>query len=335
MRPELLTEFATEKYVEKDEESADDYEAEGSTELEVCAQYCRACTVSVQRLFHVRSLGHVCKQAMTEGNEVFPLDLIEELAQDDDSEVRQIVAEQLGTLAEAIKQTRGRQEEDVATGLLCVAFLLVEDDIEQVVTAAEAAVATVASLLDPASEGQEVLLTQMANLITGEEEEIRLSGAKIVGTLAAVLGPGGAKENLVPLLEALTQDESFRVREVAVHAVVLVAQVMEDAEAEQSVLPFFFSLLRDPVWAVRKACAEELVMLAKCVSREVFVELASAIFEPMANDVSYQVGWGRMATTSNTILSQVSGCIYTVSHFHRGATFSLLPPRSRSNQPQK
>lgn len=286
--PEVLQFANSEKFVEELDTSADYYDVDGLTELELCAQYCRACTVSVQRLFHVRSLGEVCKQAMSVGDEAFPLDLIEDLAQDDDSEVRQNVAEQLGTLAEALKTARHRQEEDVATGLLYVAFLLVEDDVDGVVTAAESALVTVATLMDTA-EGQELLLTQIGNLSTGEEEEIRVSCGKIVGALASVLGPNAAKEHLVPMLGVLTNDEALHVREVTVRAIVQVAEVLNGDDAEEMLIPLFCSLVRDSVWSVRKVCADNLVALTKCASRHVFVELATDLFVSLANDVSFQV----------------------------------------------
>ena len=286
--PEVLQFANSERFVEELDTSADYYETDGLTELELCAQYCRACTVSVQRLFHVRSLGEVCKQAMSEGDVSFPLDLIEDLAQDDDSEVRQIVAEQLGTLAEALKETRHLQQEGVATGLLYVAFLLVEDDVDGVVTAAESAVATVATLMDTAEE-QEVMLMQIANLSTGEEEEIRVSGAKLVGSLASMLGPHAAREHLSSMIGVLVTDEALHVREVTAHTILQVAEVMDNDEAEETLIPLFCALARDSVWSVRKVCAENLVSLSKCVSREVFVDLAMDLFESLANDVSFQV----------------------------------------------
>ena len=286
--PGDLLSFANEKYVEETETAAEDYAAEGLTDLEVCAQYCRACTVSVQRLFHVRSLGEVCREAMRTGNEAFPLDLIEELAQDDDSEVRQMVAEQLGILGEALQEARCREEDDVAAGLLCVAFLLVEDDVDGVVSAAEAAVAPVAALLE-GDEGRELVLTQIANLSTGEEEEIRMSGAKIIGSLAATLGAETAARRLAPLLIDLGKDETLQIREAAVHSITRVGETMRHEEFEDILAPSFCELTRDGVWTVRKACAEEITALSKCVSSETFTELAPELFEPMANDVSFQV----------------------------------------------
>ena len=200
-----------EKYVDEAKSAADEYAADGLTELELCAQYCRSCTVSVQRHFHVRSLGDVCRRAMRVGEETFPLDLVEELAQDDDGDVRQLVAEQLGVLADALRESRTRQEDEVYTGLLCVAFLLVEDDVDGVVSAAEHAVASVAGLLE-GHDARELLLTQIANLATCEEEEIRVSGARILGSLAKVLGPEVFASRLAPLLVTLAGDDQFQVR---------------------------------------------------------------------------------------------------------------------------
>ena len=187
--PELL-QFATERYVEA-EASAVDLETDGLTDLQLCAQYCRECTVSVQRMFHVRSLGRVCADALRVGAEPFPLDLLEDLAQDDDSEVRQSVAEQLGVLTNAIKISRRKQEDDLALGLLNVAFLLVEDDSDGVVAAAEDATATVATLCTTGEE-RAFLISRVEELCRCEEEEIRISGSKIAGELAEVLGAIGA-----------------------------------------------------------------------------------------------------------------------------------------------
>jgi serine/threonine-protein phosphatase 4 regulatory subunit 1 len=285
--PKDLKEFVSEKYVEVDT-SADDYDAVGLTELELCEQYCRACTVSVQRLFHVKSLGMVCTRALSTGNEAFPLDLVETLAQDDDSEVRQIVAEQLGVFIEALKTARREQETDVATGLLYVAFLLVEDDADGVVEAAEVAVSTVATVLDR-EEDVELLLTLLANLAKGQEEEIRVSAAKICGGLARVVGGGVSEQTLAPILRTIASDEALQAREAAARAIVKVAEVMDDAIAEDALLPSFKKLAKDAIWSVRRACAENLVELSKCFSRETFVKVAHDLFEPLANDVSFQV----------------------------------------------
>ena len=277
-----------EKYVDEAKSAADEYAADGLTELELCAQYCRSCTVSVQRHFHVRSLGEVCTRAMRIGEETFPLDLVEELAQDDDGDVRQLVAEQLGVLAEALRESRTRQEDEVYTGLLCVAFLLVEDDVDGVVSAAEDAVASVAGLLE-GHGARELLLTQIANLATCEEEEIRVSGAKILGSLAAVLGPEESASKLAPLLVTLAGDEQFQIREATTRAVAAVGAAARNEDAEATLEPAFRALARDDVWSVRRAVAETLTSMSACLSSAAFEALVTDLFEPLANDVSYQV----------------------------------------------
>ena len=277
-----------EKYVDEAKSAADEYAADGLTELELCAQYCRSCTVSVQRHFHVRSLGDVCRRAMRVGEETFPLDLVEELAQDDDGDVRQLVAEQLGVLAEALRESRARQEDEVYTGLLCVAFLLVEDDVDGVVSAAEDAVASVAGLLE-GHDARELLLTQIANLATCEEEEIRVSGAKILGSLAAVLGPEVSASRLAPLLVTLAGDEQFQIREATTRAVAAVGAAARNEDAESTFETAFRALARDDVWSVRRAVAETLTSMSACLSSGAFEALVADLFEPLANDVSYQV----------------------------------------------
>ena len=277
-----------EKYVDEAKSAADEYAADGLTELELCAQYCRSCTVSVQRHFHVRSLGDVCRRAMRVGEETFPLDLVEELAQDDDGDVRQLVAEQLGVLADALRESRTRQEDEVYTGLLCVAFLLVEDDVDGVVSAAEDAVASVAGLLE-GHDARELLLTQIANLATCEEEEIRVSGARILGSLAKVLGPEVFASRLAPLLVTLAGDDQFQVREATARAVAAVGAAARNEDAEATLVSAFRALARDDVWSVRRAVAETLVSMSACVTSGAFEALVADLFESLANDVSYQV----------------------------------------------
>lgn len=281
----------SEKYVDDDDETkttAADYATDGLTELELCAQYCRSCTVSVQRHFHVRSLGEVCGRAMRAGEELFPLDLVEDLAQDDDGDVRQMVAKQLGALAEALRESHTRQEDDVYTGLLCVAFLLVEDDVDGVVSAAETAVASVAGLLDT-HDARELLLTQIANLATCEEEEIRVSGANIIGSLAPMLGPDVSSTKLAPLLVTLAEDDQFQIREAATRAVAAVGAAMRNEDVEATLAPVFRQFARDDVWSVRRAVGQTLTKMASCLTPNAFDELVGDVFEPMANDVSYQV----------------------------------------------
>ena len=289
--PELL-QFATERFVEA-EASVEDLETDGLTDLQLCAQYCRDCTVSVQRLFHVRSLGRVCADALRVGAEPFPLDLLEDLAQDDDSEVRQSVAEQLVVLTDAVKKSRKSQDDDVALGLLNVAFLLVEDDSDGVVAAAEDATATVATICTTGDE-RASLMSRVETLCKCEEEEIRVSGSKIAGTLAEVLGAETTASTLAPLLKELSRDEALQVREATVRATVRAGESMRGTDAALRAFDIFRTLASDPVWSVRKACADSLVGLSKSVGRDAFAAFAQEVFETLANDVSLQVRTGML-----------------------------------------
>ena len=274
--PELL-QFATERYVEA-EASAVDLETDGLTDLQLCAQYCRECTVSVQRMFHVRSLGRVCADALRVGAEPFPLDLLEDLAQDDDSEVRQSVAEQLGVLTNAIKISRRKQEDDLALGLLNVAFLLVEDDSDGVVAAAEDATATVATLCTTGEE-RAFLISRVEELCRCEEEEIRISGSKIAGELAEVLGAETTASTLAPLLTELSKDDALQVREATVRATVRAGETLRGTDAVIQLFDIFSSLANDPVWSVRKACADSLVGLSKSVGQDAFAAFAQELLK--------------------------------------------------------
>ena len=195
-----------------------------------------------------------------------PPELVAQLAQDDDGEVRAAAAGALPGLATAAASLPEPRSAALALVLLDAAFELVEDDVEAVVAAAEAALPALATALlrpegDPAT-AVGALGEPLARLAASEEEEVRASAARLAGALAAPLGPALAASHMLPLASAAAEDASFRVRKAAAGALALLAPALggstERRAAAERCLSTLDALSHDSVWTVRKAAAEAL-----------------------------------------------------------------------------
>jgi hypothetical protein len=175
--------------------------------------------------------------------------------------VRAATADALPALAAAAARLPEPRCAALALTLLDAAFSLVEDDVEAVVSAAEAALPALVPLVRPAAEPDTAvaaLVEPLSRLARAEEEEVRASAARLAGALAAPLGRALALAHLLPLALSAAEDASFRVRKAAAGALAALAPVAGAGSAEARVLPALASLTRDAVWTVRKAAAEAL-----------------------------------------------------------------------------
>ena len=174
----LDTVLELERFVDVDDDRAvlaDDYsnDVPGSSELDLTSKYCRDCHVASQRLYHVAALSRVCERTLEDDVGAFPIDLIAELAEDDDDDVRRSVAEQLDRFAACVGRLSERLDHVCAIKLLGVTFMLIEDDREEVVSAAEQTCGAVASLLSPEKQ-RSLLLPTLKSFSESDEEEIRM-----------------------------------------------------------------------------------------------------------------------------------------------------------------
>jgi serine/threonine-protein phosphatase 4 regulatory subunit 1 len=122
-----------------------------------------------------------------------------------------------------------------------------------------------------------------------DEEEIRMSAAKVLGRLAAVVGVEMTKSDLLPSLLNLASDAEYRVREAVASALSDTFEILDANDTLESTLPTFARLSRDSVWAVRATCAKHVVQLVRAVPTDRMLDVASETFEPLANDVSFKV----------------------------------------------
>jgi len=194
-----------------------------------------------------------------------PPELVAVLVQEDDWEVRCALAELLPGLGAATAQLAACHEAkagELAVTLLDAAFALVEDDVEAVVGAAEAALPALAGLTQPLTDpatAAAALAEPLARLAASEEEEVRTSAARLAGSLAAPLGMLLADAHLLPLALCAAGDPSFRVRKAACAALAELAPVCGRGAASARLLPALLALSADAVWTVRKAATDVLV----------------------------------------------------------------------------
>lgn len=278
-----------EKFVDVDETVlADDYtdDVAGSSELEITAKYCRDCHVTTQRLYHVAALSRVC--ASLEDEHSFPIDLITELAEDDDNDVRRSIAMQIDAFASCLMRLSDKLDQFNAIKLLGVMFMLVEDDCDEVIQAAEHSCSAVAVLLSREKQ-RSLLLSTLHTFGESEEEEIRMSAARIFGSLSRVLGEEITKSDVLPNLLKLTADKEFQVRQAVASALCETIEALDGNDALCLVLPAFLRLSKDHVWAVRAACAKHIVKLIRAIPQDQVLAIASETFEQLANDVSFNV----------------------------------------------
>ena len=196
-----------------------------------------------------------------------PPELVVLLAGDNDGDVRAALVQQLPDLGTACARLAAdgaheAEADELAVTLLETALGLVEDDVEAVVSAAEAAIPALAPLFRPQSEPETAAVAvcdPLSLLAASEEEEVRVSACRVAGALAQPLGSLLCDEHLVQLVIQASTDSSFRVRKASAVALVEMASHCSSAAATERILPALLALSADPVWTVRKAATDVLV----------------------------------------------------------------------------
>ena len=237
-----------------------------------------------------------------------PSELVVLLSQDNDGDVRAALVEQLPELGAACARlaSTGAHEADadeLAVTLLDTALALVEDDVEAVVTAAEAAVPALAPLFRPDSEPEtaaSAVCDPLVRLAASEEEEVRVSACRIAGSLAQPLGRELCDAHLVDVVIRAAEDVSFRVRKTAAVAMATIAQQCGRTAASERILPSLLALSADPVWTVRKVVAEVLVegVTAAAASPSDAADQLHSAFTRLCDDDDGPGPWVRHAALS-------------------------------------
>ena len=186
-------------------------------------------------------------------------------------------------------ESRTRQEDEVYTGLLCVAFLLVEDDVDGVVSAAERRGLRRRSPRGPRRARVPADADRQPRDVRGDP---RLRGADTSARAAKVLGPevfasGDSRRCSSRSPGTISSRFERRPRARSPRSAAAGTRIAEATLVSGG--GFSRGLARDDVWSVRRAVAETLVSMSACVTSGAFEALVADLFESLANDVSYQV----------------------------------------------
>lgn len=189
--------------------------------------------------------------------------LMLDVAMDDDADLRQIAAEQIGFTGPLCAEKWGATDEGAGQQLLefvDILTQLLEDEFEEVQMAAEQALGALVPLLSRA-EAEARVLSRLERLIESEEEEVRLSAARVLAQVGVGVEEGMCQYLVLPMLAELSEDAGFRVRKAAaVSTLKLLGSTRADM-IEETVLPVFKRLAEDDAWSVRATCVEALPVL--------------------------------------------------------------------------
>jgi len=254
------------------EDPEEDFD-EGVGPLEAIALRARGGTRKQKERF-LRGLAAAVGGASGEDCQDVLCPLVLDIAMDDDADLRQIVAEQIG-LAGPLCAAKwggagGGEGGDGGGGgggggqqlleFVDILTQLLEDEFEEVQVAAGQALGALVPLLSRA-EVEARVLSRAEKLMGSEEEEVRLSAARALSLVGAHVDDGTCQYLVLPMLADLSEDPEFRVRKAAAMSTVnMIGSVRADV-IEETVLPMFERLAADEAWSVRANCAESLSSL--------------------------------------------------------------------------
>eukprot|EP00163_Fabomonas_tropica_P033672 TRINITY_DN8953_c0_g1_i1.p1 TRINITY_DN8953_c0_g1~~TRINITY_DN8953_c0_g1_i1.p1 ORF type:complete len:652 (+),score=113.34 TRINITY_DN8953_c0_g1_i1:332-2287(+) len=255
------------------------------TDLERFTRYVSS-DISLQRLIVSRDIASIAKVLGLEDSLQHVVPSVPDLLQDNEVAVRQTMAEQIPSLAAYLVSTNNEDAYSHVKGSLLTALTGALSDFHtQVREAGAAAVVSLAEHLKP-EDRQERIAQLLLDLSRADDAEKRMVSAQLMNQLAKGLGSDVVKDQLVPELARLAEDQMFRVRKnVALH-MDQVCQALGPELSAEHIWPLYTQLSKDEIWGVRKACAESIVGISRGLSQEMRGTEVLDLFQKFADDVS-------------------------------------------------
>jgi|EP01047_Picozoa_sp_COSAG01_P013258 serine/threonine-protein phosphatase 4 regulatory subunit 1 len=218
--------------------------------------------------------------------------VIGERVEDEETDVRLTLAEQIGELALVFIETGGEDgyHQTVEVLLKRTGKLLV-DPQATVRQAAGAALVQIAKHLTK-EHLESPALGMVLCLAHDESDDHRQLAAHLLNDMAASFGKEICTNFCVPELRSLSEDQEFGVRKAAARNMALVCRTVGQELSEEKMLPVYMQLAKDEIWGVRKSCAEALSDMAACMPSSCRSEQLVTVFTGLQNDVSR---WVRFA----------------------------------------
>ena len=261
--------------------SADLIIDEGLSNIDRVCQYTSA-SVALMRLVHVSMISDVAHDVGydTMVDRLFPL--LPKLCDDDEWVVRNKVAPEIATMCQlSIAFGAGKGYDLVVSQLLPLLAKLAGDVHADVRASGARALAGISIMLKPddlavhlftivielanaesnSGTGSGVFntMTEMDDAENDTAEDLRMAATELMELLAPHLGEELCEQFLVPTIQNLAEDDSFRVRKaVALHLSDIIRTCTCEVR-EDRLLPMFLMLAYDEIWGVRKAVAESMM----------------------------------------------------------------------------
>ena len=278
--------------------------------IERVCRYCSA-TMVLQRVVHVAMLSDVGREAGFDVMIERIVPLLPVLCNDKEWVVRKAVANEVAVICSiCIALGAGRGYAQVVDNLLPLLGKLAGDSHPEVRAEGATALAGCAGLLKPedlaahlftiviglahadgpVSEtnpsesyaGYQGTDAPIDSVSTGAEagEDLRMAAALLMERLGPHLGQELCNQFVVPTMEHLADDESFRVRKaVALHLSGIIKSVEELVNYER-LIPMWIALAEDEIWGVRRACAESIMDVSQALMDE---DDRAVLYDPMCN----------------------------------------------------
>ncbi|KAK9915287.1 hypothetical protein WJX75_007134 [Coccomyxa subellipsoidea] len=176
-------------------------------------------------------------------------------------EVRCTFVSQLVPLAAAWDKDGGDEGHAEVVKLMQTALDSLEDDVEEVTSAGQAAVLGIARLLAP-GELRVHVLGSLDALGRHQDDEMRCILAELLAALGAELEGIPVEADVLPRLLRLVGDSAYLVRKEVVFGLPRLAPKLSQQQLESQVMPAYRKLTKDRVWLVRAASASALPAIA-------------------------------------------------------------------------
>ncbi|EWM21335.1 protein phosphatase 4 regulatory subunit 1 [Nannochloropsis gaditana] len=246
--------------------------------------------IALQRLVHVKMLTDAAESVPYESIQTDLFPLLRALSMDNEWVIRQHLGEQLGGVAAAcLREAEGEDGpgyRGIIESILPLIQTLLNDSQDEVRQSSGASLCHICSLLAPEDRGRRALTLALQLAHDDEQEDLRMTAAKLLNDMVEILGPDLCTQFVSPELVSLAEDPVFRVRKAAALALHSACRVAGEADAVDRLLPAFIRLTKDDIYRVRKACAEALVDMSTAVSPGLRGHVLLEVFTRLAGDAS-------------------------------------------------
>ena len=253
--------------------------------------YWRPCVIMF-RLVHVKSMADTARQMGFEESLETLTVIIQDRVEDEETDVRLTLAEQIGELANIFVETGGEEGySQTVDMLLSQTGKLLVDAQATVRSAAGQALVQIAQRLTK-EHLESPVLGMVLCLAHDESEDHRQLAAQLLNEMATAFDKDLCCNFCVPELRSLAEDQEFGVRKAAARNMSFICKTVGQEVSEEKMLPVFVQLSKDEIWGVRKSCAEALSDMSACMPSSCRSDDLVQVFMRLQGDMSR---WVRFA----------------------------------------